>query len=86
MTSIESDNELNAAFADSAPQQQVVNGWTMIDYLQLIALQNNQLLDSTPAAELPTEDSRIESLLLIGIISFVWSALLHDRAKAATVA
>lgn len=39
-----SDSELNEAIADSAPQQQVVNGWVARDLLEIIATQQNDAL------------------------------------------
>jgi len=38
--------ELNNELAESAPQQQVVNGWIARDLLEVIALQNVELLEN----------------------------------------
>lgn len=47
---IAADDDANNEFTEGAPQQEVVNGWTSINYLELIAEDVNQLPDNRPAA------------------------------------
>lgn len=43
-------NEANNEMTEGAPQQEVVNGWTSIDYLELMSDQLNGTPDRRPAA------------------------------------
>ena len=53
-----SENELNEAMADSAPQQQVTNGWVARDLLTVIAEQQNEV-GTRPAPQ----DLRVPAML-----------------------
>jgi hypothetical protein len=56
---IEDMNDANNAYTEGAPQQEVVNGWTSIEYLNLISAQLNKL----PAHVTPPVDERPAALL-----------------------
>jgi hypothetical protein len=58
-----SSYETNNAAADSAPQQEVVNGWFSRDMQTIMAKQNNELLKEGT-------DRRIPALLLLGLLTF----------------
>lgn len=62
-----SDAELNELSADSAPQQQVVNGWVARDLLAIIAEQQNEALtrDEVPPPVAPAQviDHRVPALV-----------------------
>ena len=69
-----SDAETNEIFADSAPQQQVVNGWTARDLLAIIVQQQNEALtrEEIPAPVPPVvpNDERVPALaglLVVGL-------------------
>jgi hypothetical protein len=53
---IESTDDLNNASTDGAPQQAVVNGWTTIDYLELLSIQQEE------------SDDRRDSLFLLALV------------------
>jgi hypothetical protein len=57
-----SDYDANDALAESAPQQQVVNGWVARDLLQI---QARQLTGQIVA----TTDSRVPALLVVAILA-----------------
>jgi hypothetical protein len=63
-----SSYETNSAAADSAPQQDVVNGWFSRDLQTIMAEQNNDLLRTRT-------DRRIPALLLLGLLAFCLHAL-----------
>jgi len=67
--SINSRNRANNNNASGAPQQTVVNGWTTIDWLELISeqLHQNQVATST--------DNRVAILLLLLVLGacFEWA-------------
>ena len=50
VASIESDDDANNESTAGAPQQEVVNGWTGIEYLHLMSDQLNGTTDGRPAA------------------------------------
>lgn len=56
-----SSAEANEALADSAPQQQVVNGWVARDLLSIIARQNDSALAAQ--AEIANQQARTNQLL-----------------------
>lgn len=65
----------NETAADSAPQQQVVNGWATVDLLQLIAddevtaNESAALLGSIAARRV---DNRIPALVALGVLAICW--------------
>ena len=68
------DAELNEGIADSAPQQQVVNGWVARDLLEIIASQQNESLAreeiAPPVTPVVPPDERIPALvglLVVGV-------------------
>ena len=79
-----SDYESNDALADSAPQQQVTNGWVARDLLRTIALQieaQSDTLDGlgvavAAAAVPPTPvDDRAVRLLVVLVLTVCWVAI-----------
>lgn len=64
------DAEGNEALADSAPQQQVVNGWVARDLLSIVALQNEDLLDAVAV-----NDDRIPALLVLAVLAICLNGL-----------
>lgn len=86
-----SDNTANDARADSAPKQQVVNGWVARDLLTIIAKEDADILkaqgavvDATGALQTTPFDERIPALLLIGVLALCWTGL-SARPAAPTV-
>lgn len=78
-----SDFEANEALADSAPQQQVVNGWVARDLLQV--------LTTVEAAQLQTifevatsRDERIPALIGLVTVAFCWWGLFGPVTDNAT--
>lgn len=81
------DNSANDARTESAPQQQVVNGWVARDLLTIIAKQNADLLRASGAivesnGVLRTNpfDERVPALLGLGILALVWDGLTRPTA------
>ncbi len=72
------DNEVNADNTDSAPQQQVANGWYTNDLLNTMTLHNIEALDTITANQTAQVDlasdsgHRIATLLLLGVLAVVW--------------
>jgi hypothetical protein len=69
-----SDYEANAALTESAPQQQVVNGWVARDLLQIQALVTADLLDAVSeensSGQLVTAvDPRTPALLTLAVLA-----------------
>jgi hypothetical protein len=63
----------NAKSSSSAPQQQVVNGWTARDLLEIEAnLANDQ------AQSAGDHTKQIAALLLIGVLAICWNGLSSD--------
>jgi hypothetical protein len=88
-----SDNAANDANADSAPKQQVVNGWVARDLLMIIAKENADILkaqgavvDATGALQTTPFDERIPALLLIGVLALCWTGLSARQAPPVVVA
>lgn len=84
-----SDGELNEARADSAPQQQVVNGWIARDLLSIIALAQADLLETmggltdqneTVVSAIATRDERIPALLALAVLAICWEGATRQRA------
>jgi hypothetical protein len=79
-----SDYETNDANTESAPQQQVVNGWVARDLLHVVALQNEAQAETLDAiAESLVEarprpapvDHRPARLLVIAVVTLCWIGL-----------
>ena len=69
-----SDYDANDARTDSAPQQQVVNGWVARDLLQIQARQLADVLDAlTQQSEsgeiVASSDPRVPALLVIAVLA-----------------
>jgi hypothetical protein len=81
--SIDNRNRTNNANASGAPQQTVVNGWTTIDWLELISEQLNELPHQNQVTT--NIDNRVPSLLLLLVLGacFEWATKgiqLEDKA------
>jgi hypothetical protein len=68
--SIESADDANNERTEGAPQQAVVNGWTTIEYLNLLSTQLEQ------------SDDRRDALLLVGLLGA--AAAIATRRGSAT--
>ncbi len=79
-----SDAELNENIADSAPQQQVVNGWVARDLLEIIAMQQNDDVTRTevapPVTPVVPPDERVPAL--IGLLVFGVALALATAPRA----
>jgi hypothetical protein len=69
-----SDYDANAALTESAPQQQVVNGWVTRDLLQIQAMQLADLLEvlteeNESGQVVAVTDPRTPALLVIAILA-----------------
>jgi len=64
--SINNRNSVNNGNASGAPQQQVVNGWTTNDWLELISEQLNEI--SRVGAPTSGVDNRVARLLLLLVL------------------
>ncbi|HZD22459.1 MAG TPA: hypothetical protein VE569_03535 [Acidimicrobiia bacterium] len=69
-----SDNDANEGLAESAPQQQVVNGWVARDLLQIQARQLADVLDALTQENeagqiVATTDPRVPALLVVAILA-----------------
>lgn len=69
-----SDYEANAALTESAPQQQVVNGWVTRDLLQIQAMQLADVLEvlteeNDAGQVVAVTDPRTPALLVIAILA-----------------
>ncbi len=76
------DADANESRADSAPQQQVVNGWVARDLLTIIALQNTDLLEGigllgeqAAAVSVPTRDDRVPALVGLAVLAICWHGI-----------
>lgn len=81
-----SDNDANEARTDSAPQQQVVNGWVARDLLTIIARANADLLEAAAAAAdnraegNPGSDQRVPALLALTVLTLAWEGLTREAS------
>lgn len=83
------DYEANNDRADSAPQQQVVNGWVAKDLLMIMAYQNTDLLDAVgglgdqnaTASTLAVRDDRTPALLVLVVVAVAWFGITAPMAK-----
>lgn len=55
-SNIEQTNDANNASTEGAPQQEVVNGWTTIEYLRLLSIQQEE------------SDNRRDALFLLAVV------------------
>jgi hypothetical protein len=67
----------NAKSSNSAPQQQVVNGWTARDLLEIEATIANEQAQSAGG-----HTKQIAALLLIGVLAICWNGLSSDSGWA----
>ena len=85
-----SDYDANNALTDSAPQQQVVNGWLTKDLLTIISYQNTDLLDAVgdlgdqnaTASSLAVRDDRVPALLVLVVAAIVWFGITAPTVTA----
>ena len=85
-----SDYDANNARADSAPQQQVVNGWVTKDLLTIISFQNTDLLDAVgglgdqnaTASSLAVRDDRVPALLVLVVAAIAWFGITAPTVTA----
>ena len=85
-----SDYDANNARADSAPQQQVVNGWLTKDLLTIISFQNTDLLDAVgglgdqnaTASSLAVRDDRVPALLVLVVAAIAWFGITAPTVTA----
>lgn len=89
-----SDGDLNEARAESAPQQQVVNGWIARDLLSIIALAQADLLETmggltdqneTVVSAISARDDRIPALLGLAVLALCWGGVTHPAPDASDV-
>lgn len=87
-----SDGEINEERAESAPQQQVVNGWIARDLLSIIALAQADLLETmggltdqnqTMVSALAARDDRIPALLALAVLAVCWHGIAPSPATPA---
>lgn len=84
-----SDYDANAALTESAPQQQVVNGWVARDLLQIQAMQLADLLEvlaeENEAGQIvAVTDPRTPALLVIAILAVALVGVTsQDRSRLA---
>ena len=83
------DYDANNDRADSAPQQQVVNGWVAKDLLTIMAYQNTDLLDAVgglgdqnaTASSLAVRDDRTPALLVLAVVAVAWFGITVPMAR-----
>lgn len=76
--SILREADLNESTADSAPQQQVVNGWVAKDLLAAIARN-----DSIAASASAQHDRRVRYLLGLLVVAVAWIGLTYRWGRPA---
>jgi len=81
-------DRLNNLSTESAPQQQVVNGWTARDLLTIIAKENIDILraqgavvDATGTLQTTPFDNRVPALLLIALLTLCWHGITAPRNR-----
>lgn len=72
------DYKANNASTDSAPQQQVVNGWVAKDLLEVIVRQQNAALSPASASS----DERVPAFLLLAVMGLGLIAGTSERSRA----
>jgi hypothetical protein len=83
VSAIESEDEMNNARTEGAPQQTVVNGWTEHNYLALISEQ----LDEAATAAAEQRDDRPAAMLAlcvagIALLAFTSSGVATDQQRS----
>jgi hypothetical protein len=73
------DYKANNASTDSAPQQQVVNGWVAKDLLEVIARQQNAALSPASAPR----DERVPAYLLMAVMGLGLIGGTSERPRVA---
>lgn len=88
-----SDSEVNEELAESAPQQQVVNGWVARDLMSIIALAQADTLETlggltnqneTVVSAIATRDDRIPALLGLAVLAICWGGMASNPAHQRT--
>lgn len=88
-----SDAELNEDRAESAPQQQVVNGWAARDLLSIIALAQADTLETlgglteqneTVVSAVIARDDRIPALLGLAVLALCWGGAVPTPSPTST--
>ena len=75
-----SDSEANEALADSAPQQQVVNGWVARDLLQILVSAQAAQLDTLAQVD-ARQDERVPALIGLLAVAFCWWGLFSPSRR-----
>jgi len=72
------DYEANDALAESAPQQQVVNGWIARDLLEVMARQNAQLIENQDSqlSSAARTNSLLQGTLAVLVLGVIAVAVL----------
>jgi hypothetical protein len=74
-----SDNATNDSRTESAPQQQVVNGWVARDLLTVVAKANADLVDAAEYMAInagkSSSDQRTPALLTLAVLALAWDGL-----------
>ncbi len=70
-SAIAREDDLNNGSTEGAPQQEVVNGWTTIAYLELLSEQQER------------SDNRRDGLLVVGLVGLA-TLLLTGQARPAS--
>ena len=81
--------DLNNENAETATQQQVVNGWVAKDLLSIMAQQNTDLLDAVgglgdqnaTASSLAVRDDRTPALLVLVVVAVAWFGITAPVAR-----
>lgn len=86
-----SDYDANDARTESAPQQQVVNGWVARDLLQIQALQLADLLDAVTeensrGAVVASNDPRTPALLVLAILAISLVGITSESSRPRSTA
>lgn len=86
-----SDYDANDARTESAPQQQVVNGWVARDLLQIQALQLADLLDAATEENsrgevVASNDPRTPALLVLAILAISLVGFTSESSRPRSTA
>ncbi len=75
------DYEANDERTESAPQQQVVNGWVARDLLQIVATELADQLDGTEAIATQEPDDRVPALLVLIVLGIAWWGVTEELGR-----